>query len=106
MNPQKRGPKGHYTGSRLEFLTSYCDEYTALRGKARHQFWFKLFGEWWKRYPWRLQDDQEPPLDDPEKMVELARAESDEDKEKKNAVEQKVREVSSSVQRSTLEACG
>ena len=75
-------------------MTGYCDEYASLRGKDRHQFWFNLFGEWWKRYPWRLQDHQEPPIDDPERMDELARAESDEDKKEKKEVEQKVREVS------------
>lgn len=78
-------------------MTSFCDEYASLRGKDRHEFWFKLFGEWWERYPWRLQDHEEPPTDDPERMAELAHVVSDEDKEEKGKVERRVREVSSSV---------
>lgn len=76
--PQKRGAKGHYTGTRLTFLTSYCDEYIALRGKSRNDFWFRLFTEWWGRYPWRLPDDQEPPTGNSKKMEELGLVGADE----------------------------
>lgn len=96
--PQKRGQKGYYTGSRLAFLTGYCDEYNALRGKDRHQFWHKLFSEWWARYPWRLEDHEEPPASNLEKMVELAFVGGELDVEKKAEVEQKVRDVGSIVQ--------
>ena len=90
--PQKRGPKGYFSGTRLAFLTGYCDEYIALRGKDRHQFWSALFSEWWKRYPWRLDDHEEPPTNNREKMKELAYARG-EDKDAKSAVEKRLREV-------------
>ena len=95
--PKKRGKKGYYTGSRLEFLTGYCDEYNSLRGKDRHQFWFKLFTEWWKRYPWRLEDNEEPPVNSLEEMIKLAYVGDVGDVERKAHVEQKVRDVSSSL---------
>ena len=91
--PQKRGVKGYFTGSRLEFLTSYCDEYISLRGQSRHQFWFNLFNEWWMRYPWRLLDNEEPPTNDPKMMEALAYV-GEEDEEAKRSVEEKLREVS------------
>ena len=90
--PQKRGAKPYFTGSRHDFLAGYCDEYIALRGKSRRQFWFKLFNEWWKRYPWRLPDNEEPPIDDLKKMDELAYAE-EKDKVAKAAAEERLREV-------------
>jgi hypothetical protein len=90
--PQKRGAKGYYTGSRLTFLEGYCDQYISLRGKSRHQFWHEFFTAWWEKYPWRLPDHEEPPADDPKKMEALARVGVDEDA--KSDVELKVREVS------------
>ena len=77
-------------------MTGHCEEYNALRGRDRHQFWFKLFTEWWQRYPWRLEDHEEPPTNNPEKMVELAYVGDESDVEKKAEVEQRVRDVSSS----------
>ena len=77
-------------------MTSYCDEYTLLRGKSHHAFWFKLFNEYWVRYPWRLPDHEEPPANDPKKMEELAYVREDEkDQKKKAAVEDALRDVSS-----------
>ena len=89
--PKKRGAKSYYTGSRLAFLEQYCDEYISLRGKCRKLFWHRFFTEWWQKYPWRLQDHEEPPTDDPEKMAELALV--GEDKDLKSKVEEKVRKV-------------
>lgn len=93
-HPQKRGKKSYYQGSRLEFLSGYREEYASLRGKSRHQFWLKVFNEWWKRYPWRLQDHEEPPTDNPEMMAELALAVDASALEEKAAVEKRARDVS------------
>ena len=94
--PQKHGVKGYFTGLRLKFLTSHCDEYAALRGKSHQAFWFKVFNEYWVRYPWRLPDHEEPPADDPKKMEELAYVGEDEkDQEKKAVVEEVLCDVSS-----------
>lgn len=92
--PQKRGAKGHFAGSRHKFLTGYLNEYIALRGKSRIQFWHKLYNAWWEKYPWRLPDSEEPPTDNPERMKELARVETDADAERKSEVENALRDVS------------
>jgi hypothetical protein len=91
-NHKKRGAKGYFSGSRLDLLDQYRDEYISLRGKSRAKFWHKLFDDWWKAYPWRLADDEEPPADDPEKMAELSYV--GDDSKQKGEVEQKLREVS------------
>jgi len=31
-----------------------------------------VYSAWWIRYPWRLDDDDEPPTDDLAKMAQLA----------------------------------
>ena len=90
--PQKRGAKPYYTGSRLAFLEGYRDEYISLRGKKRQQFWHRLFAEWWEKYPWRLKDHEEPPTNDHKKMLELASVGTDEDLKKE--IEAKTRQVS------------
>ena len=74
-------------------MKGYCDEYISLRGKDRHKFWFKLYEEWWTRYPWRLPDHEEPPVNDPKKMEELAYV-GEGDEKLKSMVEEKVRDVS------------
>ena len=91
-NPQKRGVKGYFTGSRLELLNSYRDEYISLRGKSRAKFWHRFYEHWWSTYPWRLDDHEEPPANDPEKMAELS--EVGVDQELKGAVEKNLRDVS------------
>jgi hypothetical protein len=91
-DPQKRGVKGYFTGSRLEFLDSYRDEYALLRGKNRAKFWHKFYEEWWRTYPWRLPDNEDPPADDPQKMAVLSSVGVD--REKKGEVEKKLQEVS------------
>jgi len=93
--PQKRGAKTYFTGSRLTYLEQHSDEYISLRGKSRHKFWHEFFKGWWARYPWRLPDNEEPPTNDLEKMKELSRVAGDEDE--KSRVEGKLRGVRSVV---------
>ena len=71
-NPEKRGAKPCFTGSRQELLENHLEEYILLRHRNRSDFWFKLFAKWWEKYPWRLGDKEEPPLNDPARMAELA----------------------------------
>lgn len=94
--PGKRGAKDYFTGSRREFLNSYRDEYISLRGRSRSKFWHKLYKEWWQTYPWRLPDDEEPPIDDPEKMEELSRVSDNNELERdlKHGVEKRLQQVS------------
>lgn len=95
--PQKRGAKNYFKGSRLAFLEGYCNEYNSLRGKNHHQFWHTLFEEWWRRYPWRLPDHEEPPTEDVERMKELAApGVNEEEQHAKSKVEGKLRQVISS----------
>ena len=70
---------------------SYLDEYVSLRGKSHHQFWHKFFEVWWGRYPWRLNDDEEPPAD-PKMLQDLVHVGGDAGK--KAEVEASVRKVS------------
>ena len=91
--PQKRGAKNYFMGTRLALLELYSDRYIMLRGKSRLQFWHDFYSDWWKRYPWRLPDDEEPPADDPKKMEELAHV--GENENAKSKVEKKLRTVSS-----------
>ena len=85
-NPGKRGAKPRFTGSRQNLLEDHLEEYIALRHQDRHEFWFKFFSKWWKNYPWKLGDKEEPPSNDPIKMAKLASAEGAE-KEEKSKVE-------------------
>ena len=91
-DPQKRGPKSHFVGSRLKFLEGHLDEYASLRHQNRRQFWLKFYSSWWEKYPWRLVDDKEPPTDDAEKMKELSHV--GDDSLLKAEVEEKLRDVS------------
>ena len=69
---QRRGPKGYFQGSRKEFLENHLPTYLASKKGNRQKFWHDLYSAWWIRYPWRLEDDKEPPVDDHEKMARLA----------------------------------
>ena len=80
-------------GSRQKLLEDYLDEYISLKGQNRNKFWFDFFGQWWKNYPWKLNDKDEPPVDDPEKMKELALVQPDK-RNKKSEVEAAVKTVS------------
>lgn len=70
MIPQQRGPKGYFQGSRKEFLESQLPAYMAVKKGNRHRFWHQFWTAWWERYPWKLDDDAEPPTD-PEEIKEL-----------------------------------
>lgn len=85
-NPEKRGAKPRFTGSRQKLLEDHLDEYIGLRHQNRNDFWFKFFAKWWQNYPWRLGDKEEPPSDNPARMAELASVEEAE-KESKSKVE-------------------
>lgn len=89
---QRRGPKGHFQGSRKEFLEGYLPEYVATKKGNRHNFWHKLYSDWWLRYPWKLADDEEPPKDDPEEMTRLGSVGSGESAAK-GVVEKRLTEV-------------
>ena len=71
---QRRGPKGYFDSSRKEFLESQVPSYLAAGKGNRRKFWHELFSAWWKQYPWRLADSEEPPTDNPEEMARLALA--------------------------------
>jgi hypothetical protein len=92
VQPQKRGAKNYFTGSRLALLEHYTNEYIMLHGKSRRPFWHDLFSEWWGKYPWHLPDDKEPPANKT-KMEELAYV--GEDEKAKVKVEARLRTVSS-----------
>ena len=85
LNPEggkleKRGPKGHFQGSRKEYLGSQLPFYTATKKGNRQIFWHNFWSGWWEHFPWKLPDDKEPPVDNPKKMGELASAGLDEKK--------------------------
>lgn len=69
---QRQGPPGYYKGTRLQYLEDHLPAYRALKKGSRQNFWHNLYSGWWQRYPWKLGDQEEPPTDDPEKMVRLA----------------------------------
>jgi len=83
-NPtQRRGPKGHFQGSRKQFLNSHLPAYLESKKGGRQAFWHKVYSKWWQRFPWKLDDDKEPPTDDPAKMIRLASVAPGEEEMKK-----------------------
>lgn len=86
---KRRGPKGYFQGSRKEFLESQLPAYLATRKTSRRGFWHVFWSNWWGRYPWRLDDSEEPPTNDPAEMEELGRDGPD-DKHLKAEVEQRL----------------
>ena len=95
-NPGKRGAKPRFTGSRQKLLEDHLEEYMALRHRNRNNFWSDFFAKWWVTYPWKLGDKEEPPLDDPVRMADLASAEGAE-MERKSEIEAKLVVVCSRV---------
>jgi hypothetical protein len=89
---QRRGPRGYFGGSRKLFLESHVPKYLACKKGSRQNFWHQLYSAWWLLYPWRLEDDTEPPTDNPERMARLA-AVAPGDEAKKTLVEQTLTEV-------------
>jgi hypothetical protein len=90
--PQRRGPKGYFKGSRKDFLESQLSTYTAHKKGNRQNFWHELYSAWWIRYPWKLDDDDEPPTGDSDKMARLAAIAPGEE-ELKRCVEKRLTEV-------------
>jgi len=89
---QRRGPKGYFVDSRKEFLEGFVPAYLACKKGNRQKFWHGLYTAWWKKYPWGLNHDQEPPTDNPEKMARLASV-APGDEVEKAAVERRLTEV-------------
>ena len=54
------------------FLKSQVPAYLAARKGSRQKFWHALYSLWWQKFLWKLDDDQEPPTNDPAKMAQLA----------------------------------
>ena len=85
-NPGKRGAKPYYTGSHQMLLEGHLQEYASLKHKNHNQFWSMVFAEWWRNFPWKLDDKEEPPLDDPAAMSQLASVQAGE-RDRKSEVE-------------------
>lgn len=51
---------------------SNLSAYMECRKGNRQGFWHNLYATWWQRYPWKLEDDKEPPTNDPDEMARLA----------------------------------
>ena len=90
--PQCCGPKGYFKGSRKEFLKSYLQEYKMTKRGSHQNFWHKFYCAWWHHYPWRLNNDEEPPVDNPTRIANLAAVVPGEESQKKE-VEKQLTEV-------------
>jgi len=75
------------------YLESYLPEYRATKKGSRRSFWHRLYASWWARFPWRLNDDEEPPTGDLDGMARLG-AIAPGEQEEKSGVEQRVHDVS------------
>ena len=93
---QRRGPKGRFKGSKRLYLESHLSEYVASKKGNRQNFWHKVYSGWWERFPWKLEDDEEPPTDDPVEMARLAEVAPGEEAQKE-VVEKSLQEVCYSV---------
>lgn len=69
-----------------------------MKGQNRNKFWFEFFSQWWEKFPWKLDDKEEPPVNDSNKMKELASAQTDGEREEKKKVEAATTLVSFSVE--------
>lgn len=56
--PKKRGNKGDFHGSRLEFLNARVETYVNS-GKGP-DFWATLMAAYWDRFPWTVPINEEP----------------------------------------------
>ncbi|KAF9777748.1 hypothetical protein BJ322DRAFT_1025590 [Thelephora terrestris] len=80
--PQRCGPKGYFQGSRKDYLKSHLQEYVASKKGSCHNFWHKLYRGWWERFLWKLNDNEEPPTNNPAQMATLAGVEPGEEAKK------------------------
>jgi hypothetical protein len=55
----------------------------AIKKGGRQGFWHNFWTAWWQRYPWKLDDDDEPPTK-PEDLEKLASVEPGEDDRKED----------------------
>jgi hypothetical protein len=58
---KKPGNKGDFLGLRLEFLLSRLDDYLATSTVGQMRLWWpKLMNEYWCKFNWRLDRNEEP----------------------------------------------
>jgi hypothetical protein len=88
----RRGPKGYFKDSRLAYLERNLPAYNATTKGNRNNFWHKFYTGWWQRFPWKLDDGDEPPTDSPSKMAGLGSVAPGEDVPK-GEVEKRLTEV-------------
>jgi hypothetical protein len=65
---QKRRPgrKGNFQGQRLELLESLLPEWEQARvNRSTGDFWTTVSGLYWKKFHWRLEQNEEPSCDPP-----------------------------------------
>jgi hypothetical protein len=110
--PKKRGQPSDFKGSRLQFLTENVPKYieaskklngTGKTGKKKNgtcEFYDKFFFEYWRKFPWRIPIEQEPPPEpeEPPKDAEDAFKALDldlteEEAAKKSRVQRETKEV-------------
>ncbi|KAJ7101170.1 hypothetical protein C8R44DRAFT_888138 [Mycena epipterygia] len=59
---KKRGTPGAFQGKRLEFMTSQLDTYMEKsQVKKTREFWPLFFHTYWRKFPWRLPLNEDPP---------------------------------------------
>lgn len=62
--PKQRGPKGHFKGTKKSYLESHFQAYLDTKKGSRVNFWHAVYTGWWARYPWKLEDEFEPPAEE------------------------------------------
>lgn len=51
-------------------MESHFPAYLVTKKGSRQNFWYTLFAAWWILYPWKLDDNEEPPVE-PAKLARL-----------------------------------
>lgn len=63
---RKAGRKGNFNGKRLQLLESYLPHWDKARlNRTTGDFWITVFSAYWAKFPWHLQQNEEPPDDAP-----------------------------------------
>ncbi|KAJ7029733.1 hypothetical protein C8F04DRAFT_1264631 [Mycena alexandri] len=58
---KRRLPPGRFCGEREKFLMRQLSKfYQAVDYGTVHNYWPRLFREYWKQFPWRLPFDRDP----------------------------------------------
>jgi hypothetical protein len=63
VDSEKRRPgrKGNFQGKRLELLESFLPDWDRARqNKTTGDFWTTVIPAYWAKFPWHLQQDEEP----------------------------------------------